>query len=362
MKLISFYLPQFHEIPENNDAWGEGFTEWTNVSKSKPLYWGHKQPRTPLHNHYYNLLDERTMEWQVRLAQKAGIYGFCFYHYWFDGRLVLEKPAENLLIRKNINIHFCFAWANESWTKTWHGAGGNKEILISQTYGREEEWGRHYDYFYPFFCDNRYLKEDNCPVLLIYRLRNIPYFNDMLRYWNERARADGFAGIFLISMNVCREHVAKSVWVNGSVDFEPNQTKSKKLQADSKLNFKMHDGWLWNRFAVKAVHYDEINRIMLRTPHEKNHFRTVFVDYDDSPRRRERAVVVRGSSPGKFGRYLRKTVQKSMNERNSYVFINAWNEWGEGNYLEPDTRYGYSYLKEVRACMKCYKKHTQDAH
>ena len=123
MKLISFYLPQFHEIPENNDAWGNGFTEWTNVKKAQSLYLGHYQPRIPLHNNYYNLLNVHTMEWQDRLARKVGIYGFCFYHYWFNGRLVLEKPVENWLKDKKIKTNFCFAWANEPLTKTWHGAG-----------------------------------------------------------------------------------------------------------------------------------------------------------------------------------------------------------------------------------------------
>ena len=135
MRLISFYLPQFHEIPENNDAWGNGFTEWTNVRKSRPLYIGHYQPREPLNDNYYNLLDDGVMEWQTKIAKQAGVYGFCFYHYWFNGRMVLEKPVQNLLDNKEIDFHYCFAWANESWTKTWHGAGGNKDILIPQTYG-----------------------------------------------------------------------------------------------------------------------------------------------------------------------------------------------------------------------------------
>lgn len=347
MKMISFYLPQFHEIPENNDAWGKGFTEWTNVKKSKPRYFGHSQPRVPLHDHYYNLLDKEVMRWQVKLAAKAGLYGFCLYHYWFNGRMVLERPAENLLKDKAINFHYCFAWANEPWTKTWHGAGGNREILIPQTYGEEEEWERHYEYFRRFFLDDRYIKEDNCPVLLIYRLRNIPRFNDMIRYWNERAKGDGFSGLFLVSMNVCREHVERSRWVNGSVDFEPNRTKSERLQAPLFIKPKEKGGILWNRFAIKSISYDRINREMLRKDHERNQFRTVFVDYDDSPRRGIRAVVTRGSSPRKFGKYLRMTLEKSKEEGNEYVFINAWNEWGEGNYLEPDTRYGYGYLKEL---------------
>lgn len=351
MKLVSFYLPQFHEIPENNDAWGRGFTEWTNVAKSTPLFWGHNQPRVPLGGNYYNLLDDGIMEWQTDLARKYGIYGFCFYHYWFHGRLVLEKPAERLLKNENIDFHYCFAWANEPWTKTWHGAGGNKEILIPQTYGREEEWERHYDYFRSFFHDRRYIKEGDCPVLLIYRLRNIPHFNDMIRYWNAKAKEDGFDGLFIVSMNVCREHVAESRWVSGSVDFEPNRTKSERLGAEPALTPKTEGGWLWNRFAVKNIEYDRINREMLKAPHEKNHFRTVFVDYDDSPRRGVRAVVTRGSSPEKFGKYLKAAIRQSTEEKNGYVFINAWNEWGEGNYLEPDERYGYSYLEKVRECM-----------
>ena len=138
MKLVAMYLPQFHEIPENNDAWGNGFTEWVNVKKAKPLFLGHHQPRVPLHNNYYNLLECGVME------RQAGIDGFCFYHYWFGGRMVLEKPVEMFLHNKKMDFHYCFSWANEPWTKTWHGAGGNKEILIPQTYGGEEEWKKHF--------------------------------------------------------------------------------------------------------------------------------------------------------------------------------------------------------------------------
>lgn len=352
MKLISFYLPQFHEIPENNDAWGKGFTEWTNVRKSKPLYPGHHQPRVPLDDNYYNLLEDGVMEWQMNLAKRYGIYGFCFYHYWFNGRLVLEKPAENLLKKGTPDFHYCFAWANEPWTKTWHGAGGDKEILIPQTHGREEEWEKHFNYFSPFFHDERYIKEGNCPVLLIYRLRNIPGFNDMIRYWNTRAKEEGFAGIFIISMNVCREHVAKSIWVNGSVDFEPNKTKSEMLQTNTFMEPRGDRACLWNHFAVKSIQYSKLNKKMLKLPHGKNQFRTVFIDYDDSPRRGTRAIVTRGASPLKFKKFLEKTIQKSSEEGNGYVFLNAWNEWGEGNYLEPDKRHGYSYLNMVKACVK----------
>ena len=323
MKLIAFYLPQFHEIPENNDAWGKGFTEWMNVRKARSLFLGHNQPRVPLHNRYYNLLDDGVMEWQMSLAKRAGIYGFCFYHYWFGGRLVLEKPVEMLLKNKSIDFHYCFSWANEPWTKTWHGAGGNREILIPQNYGGEEEWEAHYKYFRQFFLDGRYIKVQNRPVVLIYRLRNISHFNDMIRYWNHRAEEDGFAGIFLISMDTWREQVAKSRWVDGTVDFEPNKTRAERTHVSTFLKPVGDSSLFRNRFAIRSMGYRELNDKMLHIPHDRNQFRTVFVDFDDSPRRGTRAIITRGSTPEKFGRYLRESIRLSREEGNEYLFINA---------------------------------------
>ncbi len=352
MKLIAFYLPQFHEIPENNDAWGKGFTEWTNVKKTYPLFLGHNQPRVPLHNRYYNLLENGVIEWQTNLAKKAGIYGFCFYHYWFNGRMVLEKPVEMLLNNKKIDFHYCFSWANEPWTKTWHGAKGEKEILIPQTYGNEEEWEAHYDYFRDYFKDKRYIKEKNRPILLIYHLRSVSRFNDMIRYWNECAKRDGFDGIFLVSMNTCYEHVMKSRWVNWTVDFEPSKISRDAIKVSSIFKPKDARSLLWNRFGIRQIHYAEANKKMLMKSHEKNHFRTVFVDYDDSPRRGVRALVTKGSTPRRFGKYLKEAIRLSKKEENEYLFINAWNEWGEGNYLEPDIRNGYGYLEQIKRVLK----------
>lgn len=352
MKLITFYLPQFHEIPENNDAWGKGFTEWVNVRKARTLFLGHNQPRQPLNDNYYNLLEDGVMEWQATLAKKSGIYGFCFYHYWFHGRLVLEKPMEMLLRNKKIDFHYCIAWANEPWTKTWHGGKGNKEIIIPQTYGGEEEWKLHYEYFRQFFMDNRYVKEQNCPVLLVYRLKNISRFNDMICYWNACAKRDGFAGIFVVSMNTRRDQVAKSRWVSGTVDFEPNKTRTEITHVSEWMKPRETASLLWNRFAICSINYKELNEKMLKIPHKKNQFRAVFVDYDDSPRRGERAVITRGATPGRFGKYLRKSIEQSQKEQNEYLFINAWNEWGEGNYLEPDARHGYAYLNQIKKIME----------
>ena len=347
IKLISFYLPQFHEIEENNEAWGKGFTEWTNVRKSKPFFPGHDQPRIPYNNNYYDLLDGETMKWQAKLAGKAGLYGFCFYHYWFKGRMVLEKPVKNLLDTKDIIINFCFSWANESWTKTWHGAGGEREILLAQKYGGMDEWKAHYDYFKDFFGDTRYIKQGGKPILLIYKIRNIPEFNQMFQYWDSLARKDGFPGICILSMNGGRDFVDKSIWVNGTVDFEPNRTKT-EMHRLQRGGFPSERKCLRNIWELNSIDYDSINMAMLKKEHGNNEYRTVFVDYDDTPRRGYRGIYTRGASPKKFSQYLKKTMELAEKEGNEFLFINAWNEWGESNYLEPDTRHGYAYLNEIR--------------
>ena len=160
MKIIAFYLPQFHNIPENDEWWGDGFTEWVNVKKAKPLFDGHVQPKEPLNDNYYNLLDDNIKIWQAKIAKEYGVYGFCYYHYWFNGKLLLEKPMEQMLNNKKIDIPFCISWANEPWTKAWVN---EKKVLIPQSYGGVNEWKEHFDYLLPFFKDERYIKVHNKP-------------------------------------------------------------------------------------------------------------------------------------------------------------------------------------------------------
>ena len=359
MKIVSLYLPQFHEIPENNDAWGQGFTEWVNVKKSRPLFLGHRQPRAPLDGRYYDLLDPETLPWQVGLANKYGVDAFCFYHYWFHGRMVLEKPVELLRQRSGLSIQYCFAWANEPWTKTWHGAGGAKEIQIPQTYGKEEEWEAHYQYFLPYFQDVRYLKKGNCPVVLVYKLQNIPFYNDMIRYWKRRAVEDGFSGLCLLCMQTEQSLVRRSKWVDGTVDFEPNKTKAEKLAEPVKyIRPNAEKRFIWNRLAMKTISYRAVNERMLLSPHSENEYRTVFVGYDDTPRRGVRGVVTLGGSPQLFGKYLWRNMRLAEQEGQEFLFLNAWNEWGEGNYLEPDETYQYSYLEEIKKCVERFSYGT----
>ncbi len=198
MKIIAFYLPQFHTIPENDDFWGKGFTEWTNVRNAKPLYEGHHQPVVPLNNHYYDLSDVSTMEWQADIARKYGVYGFCIYHYWIEGRKLLEKPLEQLLEHPEIPMRYCISWANHHWTDSW---AGTKKMLIAQTYGGKEDWDAHFDYFLPFFKDSRYITEDEKPLLLIFNPEDIPNRNAMMDYWQERAKKNGLKGISFAYQN-----------------------------------------------------------------------------------------------------------------------------------------------------------------
>ncbi|MDF2541072.1 MAG: lipopolysaccharide biosynthesis protein [Herbinix sp.] len=359
MKLISFYLPQYHAIPENDAWWGKGFTEWVNVKKSKPLFRGHNQPRVPLNDDYYNLLDDKVMERQMKLAKKYGVGGFCFYHYWFGGKKLLEKPVERLLQNKNADLPFCLAWANEPWTKTWHGPGGEMEVLIRQQYGDQEEWTNHFNYLLSFFQDDRYLKENNKPIFLIYRSSSMPKCREMLTLWNELAIQNGFDGMFFVDMLTVFNYRPNKGLFSATVDFEPSKwrrgenVQNKMLREWKIKTFKKFDNlYFLNRFFCYILDYNKLNKEMLDQPHKKNEFRGVFVDYDDTARRGKNSTIVKDSNPKSFEYYLTKNIHKSKEEGNEYLFINAWNEWGEGNYLEPDKKYGYAYLHAVRRALK----------
>ena len=190
MKIIAFYLPQFHNIPENDEWWGDGFTEWTNVKKAKPLYEGHMQPRVPLGGNYYNLLDDNVKIWQADLAKKYGVYGFCYYHYWFNGKMLLEKPMEQMLANKEVDIPFCICWANEPWTKAW--VGDERKLLIAQEYGQEEEWKQHFMYLLPFFKDERYITKNGKPLFVFYRPDIVPCMKEMIETWDKLAKENAF--------------------------------------------------------------------------------------------------------------------------------------------------------------------------
>ena len=363
MKIIAFYLPQFHEIPENNAWWGEGFTEWVNVKRALPLYDGHNQPRVPLNNNYYNLLNANTLKWQDDLAQKYGVYGFCFYHYWFDGHKLLEKPVELYLKNSSLKTHYCICWANEHWTNAW--SGGTSKVLIEQRYGCKPEWKAHFEYLLPFFKDKRYIKHDNKPLLVIYRPELIDCLNPMLDFLNNLAIAEGFNGLefayqhagFTVSPNCDESHFTYAL------EYHPNcaqvfmsMGKFPKLQKIKKgivtfieNTLKINIREKLKPDELKHYSYDELWKyINDMQPRNDKCVPGAFVDWDNTPRRGVKGFVVDGATPEKFEKYLTKQIAKARDEyKKDMVFVFSWNEWAEGGYLEPDKKNGYGYLEAV---------------
>lgn len=370
MKIIAFYLPQFHNIPENDEWWGDGFTEWVNVKKAKPIFEGHNQPRVPLNNNYYNLLDDDVKIWQADLAKKYGIYGFCYYHYWFDGKLLLEKPMEQMLANSKIDIPFCICWANEPWTRAWVG---ETETLIPQKYGNKKEWKAHFDYLLPFFKDNRYIYDEGKPLIIIYKPEIIECLNDMLDYWNELAKENGLSGLKFGYQSIGMDLVPKSQRNDSRFDFdiefqpsyaftklnENNHAVLRKIKYKISNILEKYTGKTLRFFgsgriqSLNRVDYDKAWKTILNTMPESNkNVPGAFVDWDNTPRHGKRGRVYIGKSPEKFEAYLSEQIRRAKNiYHKDMVFMYAWNEWAEGGYLEPDEENGYSYLEAIKKAL-----------
>lgn len=350
MKIIAYYLPQFHEIEENNKWWGEGFTEWTNVKTAKPLFKGHNQPVEPLNKNYYNLLDKETVRWQADLAEKFNIFGFCYYHYWFEGRMVLEKPAENLLKWKDINKRFCFCWANHSWKKTWNGT---MEMLIKQDYGQKEEWEQHINYLLKFFKDERYIKINNKPVLMIYSSKDVKDLDARMEFYDEKCRENGLDGIFFLESFNHKNQKPVSNKSSGIVIREPgvaiscNNTLKKivhKVKRDPKYKFtKKPMLYDYNSIYKQSLEFSRNLEV-----EDKRVFLGNFCGWDSTPRHGKRGYVINNNNKDAFHSYLDKQKEDIINGKEEFVFMNAWNEWAEGMYLEPDEKKKYELLEVIK--------------
>ncbi len=353
MKTIAFYLPQFHRVEENDKWWGMGYTEWTAVKNGKALFQEHYQPRKPLMNNYYDLMKKETMQWQADLMKRYDIYGMCFYHYYFQkGKKILERPAENLLHWKDIDMPFCFSWANESWARTWSKLVNKNEwdriaeskvikeneegILLKQAYGNERDWKEHFNYLIPFFKDDRYIKVDNRPVFIIYKPDDIFCLSDMMGKWNEWGIEQGFDGIYFIGTN------------------------SKKEGFHSYLRQELNYSWL--NMEGMQIDYDELctqiieNAIMS----DRNCYLCGCPGHDNTPRMGKAGRVVVNSEPEKFYKLMRTLFYLSEQRNHELIFVNAWNEWAEGMYLEPDTRYKYGFLEALQRAGTDYKRKKEE--
>ena len=370
IKTLAFYLPQFHSVPENDAWWGEGFTEWTAVRAAKPLFSGHMQPKEPLNDKYYDLLKKETFKWQAQIAKQGGVSGFCFYHYWFrNGRKILEKPAEKLLEWTDIDIPFCFCWANQTWARTWshlrnknewtrkyennnNHNPGDSGILLEQKYGFEKDWIEHFEYLAPFFMDKRYIKIDGKPLFIFTHPQDVAGLALRIIEWRDIARQNGFPDLYLIGR--CNE-------VNMANDLK-SLDAILILEPDASVHSHVKRELLENRFTtdfgIREYDYDclwETNLARSFNSPPKT-FLSGVVNYDNTPRMGETASIIRNGTPEKFKDYFRRLVERTIEKGNEYVFINAWNEWGEGMYLEPDKENGFSYLKAINDVMTEYSQ------
>lgn len=357
MKVLAMYLPQFHRVKENDEWWGEGFTEWTAVRSAEKLFDGHEQPRVPLNGNYYDLLQKNTMKWQAELMKQYDIDGMCFYHYYFKkGRKILEKPAENLLKWRDIDMPFCFSWANESWVRSWSrfSKGDSNSwslkfekiecsnfdgVLLEQEYGDREAWKSHYEYLSNFFKDDRYIKHDGMPVFMIYKPLDIVCLKEMLDMWDNLSKQDGFPGIYTIGTNA---YCPEKQGLKGSNLQEPQDTFRRFYSERTADNFGVQ----------RIVNYTEAWENLIAKDVPKGASLGGFVGYDDTPRRGFYGSVIKDRSPFVFYEGIKKLLIKAKKNKSPFVFINAWNEWGEGMYLEPDERFENQFLEAFKQAKK----------
>lgn len=362
-RIIANYLPQYHTIPENDAWWGKGYTDWVAVKKTKPLYEGHIQPKKPLSDYYYDLSNIESIKWQANLANKYGVYGFGIYHYWFSSKqILLQKPAELIRDNSDIDIHYMFIWDNSTWKRTWSNVKGptndwaplyennvqqGSGVLAELIYGTEQDWKIHFDYLNSFFRDKRYIKVEGKPLFAIFNQSADPYvIKSMCDYWNELAVAAGYPGLEIIG----RTNSKKIYPLEGRFTYQPTwdgwtwqsqfERVTNKIKEDiifkNKLKTYSYD-WIWKRIIKNAKKF-------------KNQYVYLsgFVSYDDTPRRGMNGRVVTGGTPQKFECYLSNLLKISNDNNMKYLFLTAWNEWGEGAYLEPDEENGYAYLEALK--------------
>lgn len=351
---IAIYLPQFHPIPENDEWWGKGFTEWTNVVKSRPRFDDHYQPHLPADFGFYDLRVHQVQIEQAELARQSGIYGFCYYHYWFNGKKLLETPVEQILAAGTPDFPYMLCWANENWTRRWDGA--ENELLIGQNFSEEDDLA-HISYLERFFRDPRYIRVDGKPVFAIYRPALMPDIRATLDLWRKICRQNGVGEIYFLYMQSHGEkRPPEEMGFDASVEFQPNF-------ADFPKQHKLHGRGIRNaisKWKKKRIPPEERDGIFLYDDIVKKflsedavaykRYPCIFPGWDNSARRKSGATIVHGSTPEKYRRWLHATVErfKPYAKDENFIFINAWNEWAEGNHLEPCVKWGSQYLDATK--------------
>lgn len=361
IKYLALYLPQYHPIPENDEWWGKGFTEWTNVAKARPLFKGHYQPILPADLGFYDLRVPEVQEEQTKLAKTYGIDGFIYYQYWFGNKkMLLEKPAENMLANKKVDLPFCFCWANETWKGIWHGLK-ESSILIEQKYPGYDDYVDYFNYLLPFFQDERYIKVDNKPMFCLYKIKDIPDLDLFLDLFNELAQKNGFSGIYFLSIgypdldiikNDKRIYGAVGSDTFNKIRYNYDPFFSNRILRHYEIRIKNKIGYtddVVHRRKPLVVDYRRITEELSVKIDNEKYIMCAIPNWDNSARSGKKSLVLHNSNPVLWEKYLDNITKelKKHPENPPFIVIKSWNEWAEGNHLEPDQKYGHQWLEAV---------------
>lgn len=352
IKALAFYLPQFHRFKENDEWWGKGFMEWTNTKKAKPHFEGHYQPREP-HDDigYYTLDNIETIKKQVELAKRHGIYGFCFYYYWFSGKRLMEKPVDLLLEHPEIDFPFCLCWANENWSRTWDGS--DNDILIKQNYSKDDHF-KFINDIKKYINDKRYIKVDGKPIILIYNPTQIPDLEDLIKDWRKCALEIGIGELLIWTKNdLARDDFKNMEFSDAEFDFAPNGIGHPGCMVTGLDTSKAYD-------YTQMV--SDIEHLYIEHFTPKPFYYSCTMGWDNSARRKENYKIYYSYSLNAFYKWLRTIIYQTRYrnpEDRRFIFINAWNEWAEGTYLEPDKKYGYANINTLSRALFDLTLNTQ---
>ena len=340
VRLIAFYLPQFHPTPENDKWWGKGFTEWTNTTKAQPLFAGHYQPHLPTDLGFYDLRLRAARHDQINLAKQYGIDAFCYHYYWFSGKRLLHEPIDDMLADPESEMPFCLCWANENWTRRWDAA--EKEVLIAQKYrpGDDLEFIKS---VIPFFEDSRYVRLDGAPVLIVYRPQHLPDSKESIRIWREYCATIGIPKLHLVCALTHGNLNYEEYGFDAGVEFPPHHPSVSSVT---------HEIDYYNPFTGVVFDFKDIATLYLEREYPgSNVHRAVFPSWDNTARLGARALVTLNGTPENYEFWLKETVRRTrldFPDEDRLVFINAWNEWAEGCHLEPDRKYGRRFLEATQ--------------
>jgi lipopolysaccharide biosynthesis protein len=356
-KLVAFYLPQFHPIQENDAWWGPGFTEWRNVAVARPRFRGHHQPHIPADLGFYDLRLPETRQAQANLARQYGVHGFCYYHYWFNGTRLLERPFDEVLHGGSPDFPFCLCWANESWTRTWDGF--EHQILMKQCYSAADSQ-RHIEWLIQAFKDERYIRVDGKPLFIFWRLSDIPDASALITMWRAKAVSSGLPGLYLCAMRnghtSARDLELLQVGADAILDFQPNWTSFPKsgnlvnrlaVMGKDLLPASVFQALGRSVSASRVLDYDGIvgAKIAAAVPGDYTVYPCVFPTWDNSARRKS-AMIIQNDDAGRYQQWLEAAIDSVSRYEpgRQIVFVNAWNEWAEGCHLEPDLEHGHAFL------------------